>query len=95
MKNAVRRRYPGRPGWVGGFIRSAGAHRRGQREPVTAYRLFSRETVVDLMIDRSRWKRELVNETIDADTSEISAIEVTGSQGEDAPMLAELWTGSR
>lgn len=43
---------------------SARAHRRGQKEPVTVYRLFYRETVEEVMIDRARWKSELANESI-------------------------------
>lgn len=43
---------------------SARAHRRGQTQPVTVYRLFYKDTVEEVMIDRSRWKSELANETI-------------------------------
>lgn len=43
---------------------SARAHRRGQTEPVTIYRLFYRDTVEEVMIDRSAWKADLANETV-------------------------------
>lgn len=43
---------------------SARAHRRGQTEPVTVYRLFYRDTVEEVMIDRAGWKSELANETV-------------------------------
>lgn len=43
---------------------SARAHRRGQTQPVTVYRLFYKDTVEEVMIDRSCWKSELANETI-------------------------------
>ncbi len=43
---------------------SARAHRRGQTRPVTVYRLFYKDTVEDVMIDRSRWKMELANESV-------------------------------
>lgn len=43
---------------------SARAHRRGQTQPVTVYRLFYKETVEEVMIDRSLWKSELANESI-------------------------------
>ncbi len=43
---------------------SARAHRRGQTEPVTVYRLFYKDTVEEVMIDRSSWKSELANETV-------------------------------
>lgn len=43
---------------------SARAHRRGQTEPVTIYRLFYKDTVEEIMIDRSAWKSELANETV-------------------------------
>ncbi|MDP2079518.1 DEAD/DEAH box helicase [Pseudotabrizicola sp.] len=43
---------------------SARAHRRGQTEPVTVYRLFYKDTVEEVMIDRSAWKRDLANETV-------------------------------
>lgn len=41
---------------------SARAHRRGQTEPVTVYRLYYEDTVEAVMIERSKWKRELGNE---------------------------------
>ncbi|WP_226628379.1 DEAD/DEAH box helicase [Alloyangia pacifica] len=43
---------------------SARAHRRGQTEPVTIYRLFYADTVEQVMIERSAWKSELANETV-------------------------------
>jgi SNF2 family DNA or RNA helicase len=43
---------------------SARAHRRGQTEPVTIYRLFYKDTVEEVMIERSIFKRELANESI-------------------------------
>jgi SNF2 family DNA or RNA helicase len=43
---------------------SARAHRRGQTRPVTIYRLFYKDTVEDVMIDRSKWKTELANESV-------------------------------
>lgn len=43
---------------------SARAHRRGQTRPVTVYRLFYKDTVEDVMIDRSQWKTELANESV-------------------------------
>lgn len=43
---------------------SARAHRRGQTQPVTIYRLFYKDTVEEVMIERSLWKSELANESI-------------------------------
>jgi len=43
---------------------SARAHRRGQTQPVTIYRLFYRDTVEQVMIERSDWKNTLANETV-------------------------------
>jgi SNF2 family DNA or RNA helicase len=43
---------------------SARAHRRGQTEPVTVYRLFYRDTVEEVMLERSIWKNTLANESI-------------------------------
>ena len=43
---------------------SARAHRRGQTEPVTIYRLFYKDTVEEVMIERSAWKSNLANETV-------------------------------
>lgn len=43
---------------------SARAHRRGQTQPVTVYRLFYKDTVEEVMIDRSLWKLELANESV-------------------------------
>lgn len=47
---------------------SARAHRRGQSQPVTIYRLFYEGTVDEVMIDRSAWKRELGNEAVPVST---------------------------
>jgi SNF2 family DNA or RNA helicase len=47
---------------------SARAHRRGQTEPVTIYRMFYKNTVEEIMIDRSKWKSDLANETVPAST---------------------------
>lgn len=41
---------------------SARAHRRGQKLPVTVYRLFYENTVERVMLDRSAWKHEMGNE---------------------------------
>jgi SNF2 family DNA or RNA helicase len=43
---------------------SARAHRRGQTRPVTVYRLFYKDTVEEVMIDRALWKSELANESV-------------------------------
>lgn len=43
---------------------SARAHRRGQTQPVTVYRLYYRDTVEAVMIERSVWKSDLANESI-------------------------------
>ncbi|MAD58617.1 MAG: helicase [Porticoccus sp.] len=43
---------------------SARAHRIGQKVPVTIYRLFYIDTVEEVIIERSRWKRELSNEAL-------------------------------
>lgn len=43
---------------------SARAHRRGQTLPVTIYRLFYQDTVEEVMLERSAWKRDLANETV-------------------------------
>jgi SNF2 family DNA or RNA helicase len=47
---------------------SARAHRRGQTEPVTIYRLFYEDTVERVMIDRSAWRRDLGNEAVPIST---------------------------
>lgn len=49
---------------------SARAHRRGQTEPVTVYRLFYEDTVERVMIDRSARRRELGNEAVPVSTRE-------------------------
>lgn len=51
---------------------SARAHRRGQTEPVTIYRLFYEDTVERVMIDRSAWRRELGNDAVPISTRENS-----------------------
>lgn len=43
---------------------SARAHRRGQMLPVTVYRLFYKDTVEEVMMDRSLWKSDLANESV-------------------------------
>lgn len=43
---------------------SARAHRRGQTKPVTVFRLFYRDTVEEVMIERSLWKSDLANESV-------------------------------
>ncbi len=47
---------------------SARAHRRGQTEPVSIYRLFFKGTVEEVMIERSAWKNDLANETVPVST---------------------------
>jgi SNF2 family DNA or RNA helicase len=60
---------------------SARAHRRGQTQPVTVYRLFYKDTVEEVMIDRSRWKSKLANESVvvsSRDTSDLKrALEIS------------------
>ncbi|MDP2738623.1 MAG: DEAD/DEAH box helicase [Pseudorhodobacter sp.] len=43
---------------------SARAHRWGQTEPVTIYHLFYKDTVEEVMLERSAWKSDLANETV-------------------------------
>jgi len=43
---------------------SARAHRRGQKEPVYVYRLFYRNTLDKIMLDRSEWRQTLGNEAV-------------------------------
>ncbi|WP_221029320.1 DEAD/DEAH box helicase [Actomonas aquatica] len=43
---------------------SARAHRRGQTEPVTIYRLFYENTVEEVMVARSQWKRALSDNSV-------------------------------
>lgn len=50
---------------------SARAHRRGQTRPVTVYRLFYKDTVEEVMIDRSLWKSELANESVPVSSRDI------------------------
>ena len=47
---------------------SARAHRRGQTQPVTIYRLYYTDTVEAVMIERSTWKSELANESVPVST---------------------------
>lgn len=51
---------------------SARAHRRGQTEPVTVYRLYYEDTVEAVMIERSKWKSELGNEATPITTRDAS-----------------------
>ena len=43
---------------------SARAHRRGQTQPVTVFRLYYKDTVEEVMIERSLWKSDLANESV-------------------------------
>ncbi|WP_440778531.1 DEAD/DEAH box helicase [Pseudomonas syringae] len=43
---------------------SARAHRRGQCQPVTIYHLFYKDTVEEVMVERSAWKRALANQSV-------------------------------
>lgn len=43
---------------------SARAHRRGQTEPVYIYRLYYENTVEQVMIERSEWKRNLADKAV-------------------------------
>ncbi len=60
---------------------SARAHRRGQTQPVTIYRLFYKDTVEEVMIDRSLWKSELANESVPVSSRDATdlkrALEIT------------------
>lgn len=49
---------------------SARAHRRGQTEPVTIYRLYYEDTVERVMIERSAWRRDLGNDAVPISTRE-------------------------
>lgn len=51
---------------------SARAHRRGQTQPVTVYRLFYKDTVEEVMIDRSLWKSELANESVPVSSRDVT-----------------------
>lgn len=53
---------------------SARAHRRGQTRPVTVFRLFYKDTVEEIMIDRSLWKTELANESVPVSTRDTGDI---------------------
>ena len=54
---------------------SARAHRRGQSFPVTIYRLFYKDTVEEIMIERSRWKSDMANESIPISTRDHADIQ--------------------
>lgn len=60
---------------------SARAHRRGQTQPVTVYRLFYKDTVEEVMLDRSLWKSELANESVPVSSRDAAdlkrALEIT------------------
>jgi SNF2 family DNA or RNA helicase len=43
---------------------SARAHRRGQDMPVTIYRLFYKDTVESVMLDRTLWKQSLADDAV-------------------------------
>jgi SNF2 family DNA or RNA helicase len=43
---------------------SARAHRRGQTQPVTIYKLYYEDTVESVMIERSDWRSQLANESV-------------------------------
>ena len=43
---------------------SARAHRRGQVNPVTVYRLYYENTVEQIMLDRTLWKKSLANDAV-------------------------------
>lgn len=43
---------------------SARAHRRGQTQPVTIYRLYYTGTVEEVMLERTNWKNELAGEAV-------------------------------
>tara|TARA_B110001469_G_C9643923_1_gene324649 strand:+ start:1781 stop:3610 length:1830 start_codon:yes stop_codon:yes gene_type:complete len=47
---------------------SARAHRRGQKNPVTIYRLYYKDTVEETMVERSQWKRELGSKAVPIST---------------------------
>lgn len=51
---------------------SARAHRRGQMQPVTIFRLFYKGTVEEVMIERSLWKSELANESVPVSTRDVT-----------------------
>lgn len=66
---------------------SARAHRRGQTQPVTIYRLFYEDTVERIMIERSEWRRDLGNEAVPVSTREIEdlsrALNIRPGAGDD------------
>ncbi|MDA7524931.1 DEAD/DEAH box helicase [Verrucomicrobia bacterium] len=43
---------------------SARAHRRGQTMPVTIYRLYYKDTVEEVMLERTLWKSQLANKAV-------------------------------
>lgn len=43
---------------------SARAYRRGQMQPVTIFSVYYKDTVEEVMVERSLWKRELANQSI-------------------------------
>jgi SNF2 family DNA or RNA helicase len=49
---------------------SARAHRRGQKHPVTVYKLFYQDTVDETMIERSAWRSELGGHAVPVSTRE-------------------------
>ena len=51
---------------------SARAHRRGQAEPVTIYRLYYQDTIEEVMLERSAWKRALANTSVPITTRDES-----------------------
>ena len=51
---------------------SARAHRRGQTEPVTIYRLYYENTVEQIMLERSTWKRHLADVSVPITTRDES-----------------------
>lgn len=51
---------------------SARAHRRGQTQAVTIYRLFYKDTVEEVMIERSHWKSELANESVPVSSRDLA-----------------------
>ncbi len=54
---------------------SARSHRRGQTQPVTIYRLFYKDTVEEVMIDRSLWKSDLANESVPISSRDATDLE--------------------
>lgn len=48
---------------------SARAHRRGQDQPVTVYKLFYQDTVEETMVQRSAWRVRLGNQAVPIDST--------------------------